>query len=281
VIETVTGNVDMAVHDAAVLAEQARWEEAIALLKRLLRTPNDSEERSRLQLALVRVYNEEDWTRGLRNHSAKHALLDEVDRNGSLPNALAAEALYLRGAVLHVDFIMGQGDPERELDCFTRAAELFIQFGDSENAALATAFIGIFHHVDRLDRDTAEPILRRAYEMAPTNGGSYAKAEAARHLGQIQQERGDPRGALELLEEALQLVAEARLTRHLSSALHAIGFAHLEAGDVAVAEDYLRRAREMGERHGGRFFLGLIARTEADLAFMRQTSPTVHRRTHP
>jgi hypothetical protein len=88
-----------------------------------------------------------------------------------LPTAVAAEALYLRGAVLHVDFIMGQGDPERELDCFTRA-EIFGQLGDKENAALATAFIGIFHHVDRLDRDTAESILRRAYETAPATGAA-------------------------------------------------------------------------------------------------------------
>jgi tetratricopeptide (TPR) repeat protein len=280
-MEKVTSNIDTAVREAAELAEQARWEEAIALLKRLLRNANDSEVRSRLQLALVRVYNEEDWTRGLRNHDVKHALLDDVDRQSNLPKSMVAEASYLRGAVLHVDFIMGEGDPERELACLTRAAELFSQLGDRENAALATSFIGIFHHVDRLDREAAEPILRRAYEMAPSTGGSYAKAEAARHLGQIQQERGDSRGALGLLEEALELVAEARLTRHLSSALHAVGFAHLEAGDLDVAEDYLQRAREMGERLGGRFFLGLIARTEADLAFMRQTSSSVHRRTHP
>jgi tetratricopeptide (TPR) repeat protein len=280
-MEKLTGNVDKTIGEAAELAEQARWEEAIAALRRLLRNATEPELKSRLQLALVRIYNEEDWTRGLRNHNVKHALLDEVDRQSNLPKAIVAEASYLRGAVLHVDFIMGEGDPERELACLTRAADLFGQLGDRENATLATSFIGIFHHVDRLDRDAAEPILRRAYEMAPSAGGSYAKAEAARHLGQIRQERGDPKGGLALLEEALELVAEARLTRHLSSALHAVGFAHMEAGDLDVAEDYLRRAREMGERHGGRFFLGLIARTEADLAFMRQTSPTVHRRTHP
>lgn len=280
-METLSRNVSTAILEAAALAEEARWEEAIALLKRLLRNTNDPEAKTRLQLALVRIYNEEDWTRGLRNHTVKHAILDEIDSKTGLSTALAAEAFYLRGAVLHVDFIMAVGDPERELESFTRAADLFGQLGDKENAALATAFIGIFHHVDRLDRDAAEPILRRAYELAPTTGGSYAKAEAARHLGQIQQERGDPRGALQLLEEALQLVAEARLTRHLSSALHAIGFAHMEAGDLAAAEDYLQRAREMGERHGSRFFLGLVARTEADLAFTRLTGPAVHGRTHP
>ena len=274
-------DIDPALREAATLAEQARWEEAIALLKRLLRAAADSVARTRLQLALVRVFNEEDWTRGLRNRSAKHAILDEIDRNTALSTDLLAEALFLRGAVLHVDFIMAQGDPERELGCFTRAAELFEQLGDRENAALATAFIGIFHHVDRLDRQTAEPILRRAFEMAPDTGGSYARAEAARHLGQIQQERGDPKGALEMLDEALQQVAEAGLSRHLASALHAIGYARLEAGDLAGADDYLRRAREMGERHGSRFFLSIIARTEGDLALRQLTGPTVHGRTHP
>jgi tetratricopeptide (TPR) repeat protein len=281
---TLIRDVDGAVREAAVLAEASRWEEAIALLRRLLRSSADEASRTRLQLALVRVYNEEDWTRGLCNRAVKHAILDDIDGKAGLPEAFAAEALYLRGAVLHVDFIMDQGggDPEREIACFTRATELFGRLGDTENAALATAFIGIFHHVDRLDRDTAEPILRRAYEMAPTTGGSYAKAEAARHLGQIQQERGEPAGALELLDESLQLQAEARLPPcHLAAALHAIGFARLEAGDISGADNYLRRAREVAERYGARFFLGLIARTEADLALMRLTGPAVHRRTHP
>jgi tetratricopeptide (TPR) repeat protein len=281
-MDTLIDDVETALSEAADLSEKARWEESIAILKRLIRNVAHSESKTRLLLALVRVYNEEDWTRGLRNHAAKHAILDEIEKTNALKDPFAAEALLLRGAVLHVDFIMDKGgDPERERDCFTRAADLFGRLGDRENAALATAYLGIYYHVDRLDRDAAEPILRRAYDMAPDIGGSYARSEAARHLGQIQQERGDPNGALELLEESLQLRAEARQTRHLAAALHAIGFARLEAGDLSGADDYLRRAREMAERHGSRFFLGLIARTEADLGFNRLTGPAVRRRSHP
>jgi len=141
------------------------------------------------------------------------------------------------------------------------AANLFEELGDREKSALQ--------------------ILRRAYDVVPDVGGSYARSEAARHLGQIQQERGDPKGALKFLEESLQLLAEARLTRHLAFGLHAIGFARLEAGDLGGAEDYLRRAREMAERYGSRFILGLIGRTEADLTFRHLTSYKVHGRTHP
>lgn len=269
---------DEAIAASADLCAQARWLEASALLQRLLADEADGYQRARLSVALTHVYNEEDWALGLRHGARKHALLDEAEDAASGP--LEADLLFQRGMALHLESIMAEGDPDRELECFTRSASIYQSSGDQENAALATAFIGIFHHVIRLDRDTAEPILRQAYQMAPP-AGSAARAEAARHLGQIRQERGDPPGALALLEEALQQRAEAGQSSHLAAALHALGFACLEAGDLDQAEDYLQRARENADRYGSRFFGAMLARTEAELAFSRYLGPATRGRSHP
>ncbi len=269
---------EAAISTAAALCDQARWEEAHAVLEGVRQDEQDEWKSAELKIALAKVLSGEDWTRGLRNSARRHALLDEVEEvAGATSSPLLAAAMFQRGLALHLDFIMAEGDPDRELECFSRSAQMYDELGDQENAALATSFVGIFYHVDLLDRDTAEPILRKALEMSAPRG-SYARSEATRHLGQILQERGDPMAAVPLFEESLRQRAEARQTRYLAAALHALGFAWLEIGDLAKAEDYLRRARENGERHGNRFFLSMIARTEAELAFTRYLGPATRGR---
>jgi tetratricopeptide (TPR) repeat protein len=277
-VSIIATTVAKAVRDSIDLCEQARWEEASALLQRRLREESEENAKAALNIALARVYNDMDWALGLGHVKEKHAALDRAENAAA--GTAAAHLLLQRGIALHLEFIMAEGDPERELDCFRRAADLYQCNGEQEDAALATAYIGIFYHVVRLDRDAAEPILHQAYEMAPPVG-STARAEAARHLGQIRQERGDPVGALPLLEESLRQRAEAGHSRHLASALHALGFACLEAGDLKGAEDYLRRARENGERYSNRFFLAMVARTEADLTFTRYLGHATRGRSHP
>jgi tetratricopeptide (TPR) repeat protein len=140
--------------------------------------------------------------------------------------------------------------------------------------------LGISHHVTLLDRDAAEPILRRGYDMALPEA-SEARDEASRHLGQILQERGNPSAALPLLEESVRLRAEAQQPRRLPPALHALAFAQLEAGDLESADANLRRARQLGERYGNAFFLLMSARTEAEVAWQRNIRPALRTRTHP
>lgn len=275
-------DVDTAINTAAALCERARWEESLALLERLLRREEDPLVRCRLKLAKAKALNDLDWARGLRNPAAKHEILDDVETVAKDRFQWAyAMALFQRGMALHLEFIMSTGDTEYELDCFTRAAELFAAEGDIENAALATAFVGIFYHVDMLDRDRAVPYLQQAYDMAPVGVGSEARSEASRHLGQILQELGDIAAAIPLLEESLAARAEAGATRHLASALHALGFATLELGDFDRARDYLTRARHLAEQHGSALFLPMIIKAEAELELRAVTGPNVWGRTHP
>ena len=271
------------ISEAQRLFEESRWAEGYELLRSRISDTADPAERLRLKLELVAGYSEEDWTRGLTNRDVKNALLNEIDAElAELPDpALRACALYERGMALHIGFIMDEGDQERELECFTEAAELYQAVGDAEGACLSTAMIGIFHHVDRLDRETAEPILKRAYEMAPPGVPSYGRSEATRHLGQIRQERGDPAGAIPLLQESLEDRVNLGSTLHMAPALHALGFAKFEAGDVDGAKADIARAREIAERAGSRFWLAMMARTEADIEFSSMLAPELWRRSHP
>jgi tetratricopeptide (TPR) repeat protein len=277
--QTTTSTAD-AIATAIEHYRHARWSDAYDVLEHRLGDESDPVEAARCRLWLVEGYNTEDFKRGLQPARDKHAILDQVDEvvDGHC-DELFAKSLFHRGMALHIEFIMVEGDPDRELSCFTRAAELFETCGDMESASMATALIGVFHHVDHLDRETARPILQRAYDMAP-EGTSLGRAEAARHLGQIQQELGDPAGGLKLLEESLRIREESGWETHLPSALHALAYARLEAGDLDGAEEALLRARAIGERLDATFTLTFIARTEADVA-MARIAPAIWRRSHP
>jgi tetratricopeptide (TPR) repeat protein len=267
------------------LFDQGRWTEGYDVLRAEIEATPDPVEAARLKIAIVDAANDEDWSRGLHNRWLKHGLLDEVDVVAAAnpdEDALGADALFQRGMALHIDFIMApDGEAlERERESFARAAELYDAAGDDEGAAFALAMLGIYHHVDLLDRETARPLLQQAFDRAPADRPTYARSEAARHLGQIQQELGDPAGALPMLEESYRQREGASHERHLAAALHALGSARLDAGDFDGAERDLARAREIAERWGAVFILPLIARTEADLAFAR-LAPGVWRRSHP
>jgi len=260
---------------------EARWQEAYALLREALAAEGDELRAAHLRVALVHGLNYEDFKRGLTHREEKHRLLDEVEAAiDGRDDGLLGSALYERGMALHIEFVMAEGDLDRELDSFTRAATLLERAGDLEGAAMATAMMGVFHHVDRLDRETADPILLRAHAMAPRDRPSLARAEAARHLGQIRQELGDPVAGLRYLEESLQIREDAGWPLHLPSAHHVIGYAKLEAGDFDGARLHLDKAIELAEQLDAPLTVAMAKRNRADLDFAL-LAPGVWRRSHP
>ena len=261
---------------------EARWPVAYALLASALGEAKSDSDRARLKLALVAGQNQDDFKRGLRYGEEKHETLDEIEAlAGELGDrALLAAALQERGTALHIEFIMSEGDFERELDSFSRAAEIFTELGDAEAAAMSTASIGVCHHVDRIDRETAWPILLEAHRMAPSDGPSLARAEAARHLGQIRQELGDVVEGIRYLEESVRLREQAGTPLYLPSAYHVLGYARLEAGDLNGAEADLDRARRLAEELNLPLTVAMVARNRADLDFAR-IAPNIWRRSHP
>lgn len=274
--------VEETIHEATLLNRQGRWSEGSARLEALAASATDEAERALAQLALVDGWSLEDWKRGLGRGRDKHAVLDQVERAAEVfdDHRLQAGAAYQRGMALHQQFIMDTGDPKRERLSFRRAAELYARVGDREGKAMATAMLGIYFHVDLLDRASAEPILREAYELAPDDGRSYARSEASRHLGQIRQERGDPAGALPMLEESLALREGSGYEIFVSTGVHAVASAKLDAGDLDGAAADLARARAEAERYDGALTLALVASTEASLELARLV-PGVWQRSHP
>lgn len=269
------------VEDAREHYRHARWDEARALLEPAIAAEADHLRRARLQVALVEVWNWEDLKRGLQQGRDKLALLDDAQAVAEgRDDALLAEALFQRGMALHAAHLMDDGGTAGELEAFTRSAELHETVGDLESAAMSLALSGVFHHVVHLDRDTARPLLERAHGMVPEPETSLARAEAARHLGQIQQELGDPAGCQRYLEESVRIRERVGYPINLPSAYHALGFAKLDAEDFEGARADLERAHEWAERTGSRMPLAMIKRTEADLE-LAEIVPALWRRTHP
>lgn len=272
-----TNTVDR-ITSALELADSAQWERAFAQLNLARAAADETLSSVAVDLTRVQVMNEQDWTMGLRDPSRKHDLLDSVDRalTAEPDDRLRARYLYERGMALHIDYCMGTPDQSAELAAFEGAAEMFQALGDQEGEASARAFVGIFHHVDRLDPDTAWPILMHAYQMSPQGVGSVGRYEAARHLGQILHEAGKANEGLTWLLDALEVRAQSGCARGLAPALHAVGAARMDTGDLDAAGSDLERARDIAVRYGSRYFLAFIERTQAELRFRQVLGP--HRR---
>lgn len=261
----------------------ARWDQAYALLEPALAAAGDPLEAACLKVGLVEVWNWEDLKRGLQSGRDKLALLDEAqaDLDEADDRALLARAAFERGMALHAAYLLADAPTDGELACFVSAAELHEAEGDLESAAMALALAGVYHHVVELDRATAQPLLVRAHGLPPQDGApSLARAEAARHLGQILQELGDHDGSIRFLTESVEIRERAGYPINLPSAYHALAYALLEAGDLAGAAARIAQAREWGERTGSRFPLAMIKRTEADLE-LAELAPALWRRSHP
>lgn len=274
--------VDETLAEVDRLFGEALWQEAYARLLTAVGDEQDERAIARFKLALVHGYNQEDFKRGLRHQQEKHELLDEVEAvaGEADDDLLLAAALHERGMALHIEFVMAEGDLDREIESFTRAAELFSAAGDTESAAMSTAMRGVFHHVARLDRETAWPLLLEAHSMAPSPDTSLARAEAARHLGQIKQEQGDIATGLPYLEESVRIREAVGKPLHLPSAYHVLGFARLEDGDLDAAEADLDQAEKLARDLDMPLTVAMVARNRADLDFAR-IAPSVWRRSHP
>src|SRR5262245_56575411 len=134
-------SVDDAVAAARDHYKVARWQDGYRTLEDFLEHEPDERDAARAKLAIVEGRNYEDFKRGMQGGPDKHALLDDVEAAADANDDawLLGHALFERGMALHIEFVMAEPDSERELDCFTRAAELCERAGDLEAAAMATA----------------------------------------------------------------------------------------------------------------------------------------------
>jgi tetratricopeptide (TPR) repeat protein len=266
--------------EAEARYKRAEWTAAYELLEAALAETTDELEAGTLTVALVEGTNHESFKRGLHRERDAHALLDQAEAAAEGRSDWLLGHVHLeRGMRLHLENAMAVGDNDRELASFELADKMLAETGDVEGSALAKSMTGIFHHVNLLDRETAVPILRAAYDASPS-GPSAARAEATRHLGQIQQELGDPAGALPTLEESLRCREESGWELLIASSLHTLGYARLESGDLEGAERDLAKAEEIAVRLDAPALLPFIRRAQADLGMARYV-PNLWRRSHP
>ncbi|MGH2677108.1 MAG: tetratricopeptide repeat protein [Actinomycetota bacterium] len=108
--------------------------------------------------------------------------------------------------------------------------------------------------------DSAGPLYEESLRIRRELGDRRGIAEAAYNLSFVgvflrRQQEGAIERSMELLEESLAIFQELGDERGLAKTLWGIGDALYEAGRLAEAESYLRRAAEMHRRLGDRFGL--------------------------
>jgi tetratricopeptide (TPR) repeat protein len=168
-------------------------------------------------------------------------------------DAVEADLALARGRVIHARFQEDRREDARELELFTRAADLYGQLGDVRGQGEAVFWIGAFHQVVRDDNASALPEFRRALDLAGQADDRLTMSYALRHLGFADHMADNLDDARTQLEESTRLRREVGFLPGVAANL--IGLAHLaaqqERRDEAAAllkeaEDLARSTDSLG-----------------------------------
>ncbi len=131
-------------------------------------------------------------------------------------DSLEADLAIARGRVAHARYLQQRraGDERpaedpRELELFTRAAQLYRGVGDSRGEADALFWIGCCLQVIRDDDGLAVPYFERARDLADQAGDKLSVSYSLRHLGFARLTAGDLDAAWQLMQESTVLRREA------------------------------------------------------------------------
>jgi tetratricopeptide (TPR) repeat protein len=195
---------------------------------------------------------------------------------GGDPDALAiadrgldgveADLALARGRIVHARFIADRQEDPGELALFERAARLYRQLGDVRGEAEALFWVGTFHQVLRDDHETALPVLERSYELAEQAGDRLTLSYAARHLGFVAAERGDPDTARERLTESVRLRRELGFQPGVAAGLLALADLASRTGDEQGAWQLIEEATAVAEASGAHGILTWIEQARTELA---------------
>jgi tetratricopeptide (TPR) repeat protein len=156
-------------------------------------------------------------------------------------DAVEADLAVARGRLMHARFLLrrdqdpaaAEEDPG-ELPLFERAAQVYLDQGNTRGAGEALFWVGCFHQVVRHDQVTAVPFLERSLELASQAGDKATIAEALRHLGIAAHAEGELEVARRHLEESTRLRLE---TGHLpGAAANMVGLAYIAAAHGRVQD---------------------------------------------
>ncbi len=149
-------------------------------------------------------------------------------------DAAEAELAVARGRLMHARFLIcrdkDQADAEEdpgELPLFERAVRLYRALGDTRGEAEALFWVGCFQQVVRRDNAAAVPVLEQSLELAAQAGDKAAMAEALRHLGIAAHGAGQLEAARQHLEKSTRLRREIGLLP--GAAANLVGLAYIAA----------------------------------------------------
>ena len=184
-------------------------------------------ERVELALSLVRSLGYLWYTRGLTREAL--SWLDQIEAvSGDAPPGQRGVVLYWLGA-----FATRQGRAEQAAAAYQEAVELFrVADDDTTRVSKALNALGTVA-LSQGDYDQARHRWHEALELAGQEDSvdaRHTEAFVIANLGNLAYEEGDPAGARELLDQAIELLAprgdrwaNAVIQRYLAKALAALG----------------------------------------------------------
>jgi len=105
---------------------------------------------------------------------------------------LEAGLALARGRLAHARFLGSSRTDTYDRGLFDRAVDLYRAHGDVRGEAEATFWLATYHQVVLGDHDTAEPLLRRADDLATKAGDDLTRSYALRHLCFVAQHHDQP-----------------------------------------------------------------------------------------
>ena len=168
-------------------------------------------------------------------------------------DGVEADLCMTRGRVIHARFLesRSKGEPAenpRELELFTRAAELYRRTGDARGEGEAVFWVGTFHQVVRDDTETAIPSFRRALDLATRSGDRLTMSYALRHLGFAEHMAGDLDQARGLFEESTRLRREVGFLPGVAANLIGLAYVAAQQERPDEAARFLKEAEELSAR---------------------------------
>ena len=147
----------------------------------------------------------------------------------------------------------------------TRAVERLEPLGESSELAFALFAVGRYE-LERDEIERAEPLLRRARDIAERVGDLPAQANATISLGWTLHARGRGDETVRLFDEALEVARRVRDLSLLLDAHEAVFSAAIEvSGDYRRAESIGRESVELAQRAGNE---GKLSRAHLNLGYL-------------
>lgn len=219
-----------------------RTREAIKTIEALRRLPPPEGKDPRIDLAEAmnakRMSNFELQLRAAKAAEAKGRYVNE--------SLVVAQALSLQGDALLLTGILV---PARA--AFLQARDLFLEAGDSTQAALMLTRVGVTLH-EESSLEEAKQKFEEALDIVAPTGSIAGRALQIGNLGIVWRDQGDLRRAEEMLKQARDLYVEAGDRVLETRTLTLLGPVLLNRGEIAEGGKLIERALAMARQSGTR-----------------------------